>query len=188
MPLVWYEILRDDKDGVLIYLGEKRGFWAAYDWEFAFTTRGLYSPVRINPEELRSGISLFVKQRTADVIQLGINVRSDWWKCVSGNCPKPLEIHEGYMFDQVSVVLAQLPIREFDFYWSEIDPKIETYDRFWESVRDSRQKHGWEEVPKDIDVWSHSIKIRNKFFTVEHRALNRTAFCPTKSRARGELE
>lgn len=173
-PNDWFTVLRNDKDGLLIYRGEKLGFRTRYDWSYELNEkdrlRRALAP--ISPDEFPD-IDFFVKQKS-DVIQLGLNVRSDWWKMVSVNCPKPLAAEEEYMLGQVSIVLAQLPVREFDLYWNETAFDSKKFERTWALVREERKKYEWEEVPQveGIPSFYQPITIKSKYFEVAHGALN----------------
>jgi hypothetical protein len=169
----WYSVLRNDKDGVLIYRGDDRGFRTAIDWTYDVTYYR-FSLTKVTALEGFPTIDFFVKQQF-DVVQLGLKVQSNWWKTFSADCPEPVETHEEYMFGAVKIVLAQLPLREFDLYWNEVDYEPKHVNKIWGSVRESRKKHGWEEKEKEkyMDFPSHwqPITIKNKYFEVQHRSI-----------------
>jgi hypothetical protein len=164
LPGAWYSVLRNDKDGVLIYRGSELGFSTVFDWRLPKDG--------ISPEGFPDSMDFFVEQKS-DGIQLGLNVSGEWWRTFSPDCPPPVETHEEHLFGQVKIVLAQLPLREFDLYWNEVDYKAKNVDKTWKSVRESRKKHGWEEMEKYQDVPSslQPITIKNKYFDVQHRSL-----------------
>jgi hypothetical protein len=174
LPGAWYSVLRNDKDGILIYRGSELGFSTAFDWTYEVKkSEWLRGTKREgNPEGFPDSMDLLVKQKS-DVIQLGLNVSSDWWPTFSPHCPAPIETHEEHMFGQVRIVLAQLPLREFDLYWNEVDYEPKNVDRTWKSVRESRKKHGWEEIENHRDVPSslQPITIKNKYFEVQHHSI-----------------
>lgn len=175
LPLVWYSVLRNDKDGILIYRGVEGGFLTTYDWTYEVTKTGRrpYHIDAVSPEGFPYGVELFVKQKF-DAIELGLSVSSDWWKSFASNCPKGLETHEEYMFGQVRIVLARLPIREFDLYWNEIDYNSKNVDETWKSVRESRAKQGWEEIERDKEFPFHwqPLTIKHKYFRAQHHSLS----------------
>jgi hypothetical protein len=129
LPLVWYSVLRNDKDGLLIYRGAEGGFSTAFAWQYEVTKRRAspYSPNAISPEGFPFGVDLFVKQ-DSDVIQLGLEVDGDWWQGVSRDSSKPLEARE-FLYGTERILLANLPLREFDLYWNEIDYDSKTWTR-----------------------------------------------------------
>jgi hypothetical protein len=174
LPGAWYSVLRNDKDGVLIYRGSELGFSTAFDWSYEVKKREWLRLPKdgISPEGFPDSMDFFVKQKF-DVIQLGLDVSRDWWQMFSPHCPEPVETHEEHMFGQVKIVLAQLPLREFDLYWNEVDYKTKNVDKTWESVKESRKKHGWEEIEKFRDVPSswQPITIKNKYFEIQHRSI-----------------
>jgi hypothetical protein len=174
LPLVWYSVLRNDKDGVLIYRGAEWGFLAGYHWSYEVTKRKPhpFSIHAIDPEGFPNGIEFFVKQNS-DVLELGLDVDSDWWQRASANCPEPLEAREG-LYGTKRIVLANLPLQEFDLYWNETDYKSKNVDRTWKLVRQSREKHGWKEIEKDkgFTLYWQPNSIRNKYFEVQHHSLS----------------
>jgi hypothetical protein len=174
LPGAWYSVLRNDKDGVLIYRGSELGFSTTFNWSYEVKKREWLGArkAETSPEGFPDSMDFLVKQKF-DVIQLGLSVRSDWWKTSSRHCPDPVETHEEHMFGTVQVVLAQLPLREFDLYWNEVDYKIKNVDKTWESVRENRKKYGWEEMEKYRDVPSslQPITIKNKYFEVQHHSI-----------------
>ncbi len=109
-----------------------------------------------------------------DVIQLGLSVSGDWWKTFAARCPECLETHEEYMFGRVRIVLARLPVQEFDLYWNETDYKSKNVDRTWKMVRESREKHGWKEIERDKDFPFHwqPLTIKSRYFEVQHHSLS----------------
>jgi hypothetical protein len=174
LPAVWYSVLRNDKDGVLIYRGSELGFTTAYDWRYEVKKREWLRLPKdgISSEGFPDSMDLFVKQKF-DVIQLGLNVSKHWWQTFSTHCPEPVEIYEEHMFGEVHVVLAQLHIREFDLYWNEIDYNLKNVDRTWKLVNEGRKKLRWEKIEEHPDIPSSSqpIRIKNKYFDVQHQSI-----------------
>jgi hypothetical protein len=175
LPADWYSVLRNDNDGVLVYRGGELGIRTAIDWTYEVKKNELWRipSERVSHEGFPDTMYFFVKQNL-DVIQLGLSISMDWWQTFSSHCPVPLETNNEHMFGLVKIVLAQLPIREFDLYWNEVDYKMENVDRTWKSVRESRRKHGWEEIIKEnLDFPSAwlPIGIKNKYFDVQHGSL-----------------
>jgi hypothetical protein len=178
LPADCYSVLRNDKDGVIIYRGSELGFRTAIDWNNEVKKTDWLRVIKkdgISPEDFPNSMDFFVKQY-GDVIQLGLRVSEDWWKKFSLQCPESVEVetHEAFLFGLVKIVLVQLPIREFDLYWNEIDYKMEKIDKTWKSVRESRKKYGWEEIKeKESEIPSswQPIRIKHKYFEVWHRSL-----------------
>jgi len=175
LPHAWYSVLRNDKDGIIVYRGAAQGFSTKIDSDYEVKKRRSWlsgNQPKISVESFPRALDFFIKQKF-DAIQLGLNVSSDWWQKFSSQCASPVETNEEHMFGTVRIVIAQLPYREFDLYWNEIDYKPKSVDKVWLAVREGRKKHGWEEMEKDYSLPSslQPISLKNKYFRVHHGSI-----------------
>lgn len=172
LPNVWYSVLRNDQDGILVYLGADGGFRTSFDFEWEVTKRLLHSIERLSPEGFPYAIDLFLKQKF-DVIQIGLRVKSDWWKSVSADCANPLEVREEHLYGTAVITLAQLPLGEFNLHWVPIEYGRGYVDKVQNSMNKGREEHGWNEAEK-YDGLPSGIQptiLKSKYFTVEHNSI-----------------
>jgi hypothetical protein len=109
---------------------------------------------------------------------LGIEVEAWWWEKLKDSCGSPLAVETNPLTGSVDLILATLPVSEFDIYrnpanrWTD-EYILKTEPKIRKQRDDVRQKLAW--TAKDLRIPELPCRvpqhIEHRYFVVEHREI-----------------